>query len=247
MPDGYQGADKGANGPRQWAMRATHSARARPRTRSAFPDMPTTGSGWNAASAPGLCRAPAALSPGRWQRMDAVPGHRLRYTRPPGFGRFTGGTVTCASTSLTSSSYHLASAACCARLTATRSRSSGDRPSRLRRAGQCWYLTVPLPPGPARAPCSRGYVQFRGSHGLCQIIPGNSVAATTPEWLWLTCLRPVLGPLGPTKAFYRLFEFFSNLLCELESTVTESNRRPSPYHGESTVSCSGLQGPCWLC
>ena len=27
-----------------------------------------------------------------------------------------------------------------------------------------------------------------GSPGLRRIIPGNPAAATSPEWLWLTCL-----------------------------------------------------------
>jgi hypothetical protein len=34
----------------------------------------------------------------------------------------------------------------------------------------------------------------------------------------------------PHPGLCRLFDFFSNLVCELESFVTESNRRPSPYH-----------------
>ena len=45
----------------------------------------------------------------------------------------TGATVTCVSALMTGSSHHRTSATCCARPTATRSRSSGDSPSRLRR------------------------------------------------------------------------------------------------------------------
>ena len=99
--------------------------------------------------------------PGADSEWTRFPVTRLRYTRPPGPSRFTGGTVTCASTSMTSSSHHRTSATCCARSTATRSRSSGDSPSRLRRPAQCRYLTVPLPAGPARHPAPQGYEQFR--------------------------------------------------------------------------------------
>jgi hypothetical protein len=48
-----------------------------------------------------------------------------------------------------------------------------------------------------------------GSHGLRQIIPGNPAAVTSPKWwLWLTCLRPVLRPLGPTQASAGSSTFF---------------------------------------
>jgi hypothetical protein len=76
-------------------------------------------------AAPDDPRVPAALAPRRRQRMAAVPGPRLCCTRPPGLGRFTGGTVTCACISVTSWSHHRASAVCCARSAAARSRSSG--------------------------------------------------------------------------------------------------------------------------
>jgi hypothetical protein len=46
-----------------------------------------------------------------------------------------------------------------------------------------------------------------------KIIPGNPEAAITPEWLWLTCRRPALGPLGPTEASTGIGIFFE--LCTL--------------------------------
>jgi hypothetical protein len=72
------------------------------------------------------------------------------------------------------------------RSTATRSRSSGDSPSRLRRP-QSRCLTVRLPIGAARHPVSLGY----DSSGIPRTAPDhprNPAAVTSPKWLWLTCL-----------------------------------------------------------
>jgi len=133
--------------------------------------------------------------PGADSEWTRFPVTRLRYTRPPGPSRFTGGTVTCASTSLTSSSHHQTSATCCARSTATRSRSSGDSPSRLRRPHSAGTLLCRYQPGPVQVITLKGLpgTLFPGdmnSSGISWTAPdhpGNPAAATTP-WLWLTCL-----------------------------------------------------------
>ena len=123
---------------------------------SAFPGMPATGSRVECDVGPRHLMNVECWPPWRqgagseWTRFPDFT--RLRYTGPPGPGRFTGATVTCASPAMTSSSHHRASATCCARSTATRSRSSGDRPVQAEASTQCRYLTVPLPPGPARHP-----------------------------------------------------------------------------------------------
>ena len=44
----------------------------------------------------------------------------------------------------------------------------------------------------------------------------------------LSMTRP--GTVRPHPGLCVLFDLFSNLVCELRSPVTESNRRPSPYH-----------------
>src|ERR1017187_2009021 len=38
------------------------------------------------------------------------------------------------------------------------------------------------------------------------------------------------GTARPHSSLHELFDLFSNNFCELRSPVTESNRRPSPYH-----------------
>jgi hypothetical protein len=88
-------------------------------------------------------------------------------------GARTGATVTCVSALMTSSSHYRTSATCCARPTATRSRSSGESPSRLRRPHSGRYLAVPLPIGACPGTLFPWVVIAPGSHGLRGIIPGN--------------------------------------------------------------------------
>ena len=41
-----------------------------------------------------------------------------------------------------------------------------------------------------------------------------------------------LGTVRPHSGLYTAPDFFSNSVFKLRSPVTESNRRPSPYHGQ---------------
>jgi len=59
--------------------------------------------------------------------------------------------------------------------------------------------------------------------------PGNPAVVASPKWLRPTRLGPFSRP-RPHPGLRRLLELFSNISCELRSPVTESNRRPSPYH-----------------
>jgi hypothetical protein len=68
----------------------------------------------------------------------------------------TGATVTCVSALKTSSSRYRTSATCCARPTATRSRSSAESPSRLRRPHSAGTWPCRYQSGPAGHPVSLG-------------------------------------------------------------------------------------------
>ncbi len=95
-------------------------------------------------------------------------------------------------------------------------------------AGCCIGATVTC----ASAPCSVGHEQFRDLTSCARLSPepgGRDLAEVALADLAMTrpwTVRPHLGRYG-------LSGFFSNLACELESPVTESNRRPSPYHGDA--------------
>jgi hypothetical protein len=126
------------------------------------------------------------------------------------------------------------------RSTATRSRSrsrsrwrsSGDSPSRLRRP-QYRCLAARLPIGAARHPVSLGY----DSSGIPRTARDHSRNPGGCDLAEVALADLPMAPPGtvrPHHGLYRLFDFFSNISCELWSPVTESNRRPSPYHGHLT-------------
>ena len=69
-----------------------------------------------------------------------------------------------------------------------------------------------------------------GSPGLRRIIPGNPAARDLAGVALADLPMTPSETVGPHPGLYKLFDIFSNLVCELRSPVTESNRRPSPYH-----------------
>jgi hypothetical protein len=92
---------------------------------------------------------------------------------------------------------------------------------------------VPVPdyrhqPGPARHPVPQGYEQFR----ISWIAPDNPRKSGDRDHAGvaladLPATRP--GAVRPHPALHGHYAF-SNCVFELESPVTESNRKPSPYH-----------------
>jgi len=97
---------------------------------------------------------------------------RLRYTQPPGPSCFIGATVTCASTSLTSSSYHRRRPA--GMIDRDRSRSSADSPSLLRRP----HSAVPGSPLlPTRA-CPTSCSPEMNSSGMSWTAPDHPCPVT---------------------------------------------------------------------
>ena len=112
------------------AARTRHRPRPPLVPAARFPGMPAAGSGWSAASARGSRRPSSASRPlalVRWQRVDAVPGRPG--SAAPGAARdwemYWRDRHLCFAF-MTRLSHHRAPAACRARSTATRSRSSGE-------------------------------------------------------------------------------------------------------------------------
>jgi hypothetical protein len=117
----------------------------------------------------------------------------------------------------------------------------GREPVQAEASGQRRDLTLPLPVGACPRSLFPWVVTAPGSRGLRGIIPGK------PEGRDLAEVAPgdlPINPLGtvrPHPGAYRLLYFFSNIFFELRSPVTESNRRPSPYHGDALP--TELTGP----
>ena len=168
----------------------------------------------------------------RWRpatggRKDAIPRvARLRHARATGCGHGTGGRhLRCHGHGRVGPS-PLAPAARCAGPAAARSRSCGDGPSGLDQSGAVSCPTVPLP---VRAPSARFPRLPRG--------PGSDGPPRAPPELpaWpggsgaLSAQFPLRAAVSPHRPSEPRPDFFESCPSTW-NPVTESNRRPSPYH-----------------